>query len=346
MMSIIVNLDPHSTKEHTAMQALVYQAPWKMTLEDVPPPTAQAGEVVVGVKAVGICGSDVHGYTGSTGRRTAPMIMGHEFSGVVQAVGDGVASAKPGDEVIVTPIFPYSGVGQRRVLGVFSTPGAYAEQVVVHESMLLPKPANVSWRQAAMAEPLSVALHAISRSRIPLMGTVAVVGAGTIGLLAMMTARLAGAGRVIVTDMSPHRLEMAEELGADLVVNIKDQDPVQTILDYTNGIGVDCAIEAVGIAPAVQQAHKVTRNGGHITWIGNSDRMIDLDMQEVVTRELTVTGTYGFREEFPLAIQAIASGRINVDPMMERVATLAEGPQLIHDLAAGTSDLIKVILEP
>lgn len=328
------------------MQALVYRAPWQMTLEDVPAPVAGAGEVVIDVRAVGICGSDVHGYTGSTGRRTPPMIMGHEFSGVVQAVGEGVATAKTGDEVVVTPIFPYNGIGQRRVLGVFSTPGAYAEQVVVHESMLLPKPANITWRQAAMAEPLSVALHAISRSRIPLMGTVAVVGSGTIGLLAMLAARLAGAGRIIVTDLSPHRLEMAEELGADLVVNIKEQDPVQAILDYTGGIGVDCAIEAVGIAEAVQQTHKVTRNGGHITWIGNSARMIDLDMQEVVTRELTITGTYGFREEFPLAIQAIASGRINVEPMMERVATLAEGPQIIHDLAAGNSDLVKVILEP
>lgn len=328
------------------MKALVYQAPWKMTLEAVPAPLPQAGEVVIAVKAVGICGSDVHGYTGSTGRRTPPMIMGHEFGGVVVGVGEGVTKAKPGDAVVATPIFPFSGIGQRRVLGVFSTPGAYAEQVVVHESMLLPKPANVSWRQAAMCEPLSVALHAISRTPIPLMGTVAIVGAGAIGLLAMMAARLAGAGQVIVTDLSPHRLEMAEELGADLVVNIKKQDPIQAILDATDGVGVDVAIEAVGITAAVQQAHKVTRNGGHITWIGNSERMIELDMQEVVTRELTVTGTYGFQKEFPLALAAIASGRINIGPMIEHVAPLAEGPQIIDDLAAGRSDLVKVILEP
>lgn len=327
------------------MRALVYQAPWQMTLEEVPAPVAQAGEVVINVKAVGICGSDVHGYTGSTGRRTPPMIMGHEFSGVIAAVGPGVTTAKVGDEVVATPIFPFNGIGQRKVLGVFSTPGAYAEQVVVHESMLLPKPANVTWAQAAMCEPLSVALHAISRTPIPLMGTVAIVGAGTIGLLTMMAARLAGAGKIIITDSLPHRLEMAEELGADLAINITEKDPVQTVLDFTNGRGVDVGIEAVGIAPAVQQTHKLTRNGGHITWIGNSAKIIDLDMQEVVARELTVRGTYGFTSEFPLALDAIASGRINVNPLMERIVPLAEGPQYMHDLAAHKTDLVKIILE-
>jgi L-iditol 2-dehydrogenase len=327
------------------MKALVYQAPWKMTVEDAAAPIAGANQVVVSVRAVGICGSDVHGYTGSTGRRTPPMIMGHEFSGVVHAVGAGVSRAKPGDEVVVTPIFPFNGIGQRRVLGVFSTPGAYAEQVVVHESMLYPKPSNVSWRQASMAEPLAVALHAVTRTPIPLMGTVAIVGSGAIGLLTMLAARLAGAGKIIVTDRIPHRLEMAEELGADLAINIQEQDAVQSILDYTNGVGVDCAIEAVGLSASVQQAHQITRNGGHVTWIGNNERMIELDMQEVVARELTVSGTYGFSAEFAKAIDVIASGRLNIEPMIERVAPLHEGPQWIDDLAAGRTHPVKVILD-
>ncbi len=328
------------------MRALVYQGPWTMTLEDVPEPVAQAGEVVISVKAVGVCGSDIHGFTGSTGRRIPPMIMGHEFGGVITAVGEGVQTAKVGDEVVATPIFPFNGIGQRKVLGVFSTQGAYAERVVVHESMLLPKPAHISWQQAAMCEPLSVVLHAINRTPIPLMGTVAIVGAGSIGLLTMMAARLAGAGKIIMTDLSAHRLEMAEEMGADLTINVKDSDPVQTILDLTGGRGVDVTLEAVGLSATVQQAHKITRNGGHITWIGNNAKLIELDMQEVVARELTICGTYGFSTEFPLALQAIASGRINVEPLIERVATLAEGPQLIHDFAAGKSELAKVILEP
>ena len=327
------------------MQALVYEGPYQMTLQDVPAPTAGPGEVVIDVKAVGICGSDVHGYTGSTGRRTAPMIMGHEFSGIISSVGPGVTLAKVGDAVVPTPMFPFNNIGQRKVLGVFSTNGAYADQVVVHESMVLPKPDHVSWRQAAMCEPLSIAMHALSRTPVKPGDTVVVVGAGTIGMLAMLAARLKGAGRIIITDMSPHRLEMAEEMGADLTINIKEQDAVARVLEYTNGVGVECAIEAVGITPAVQQAHKMTRNGGHITWIGNSAKMIEVDMQEVVTRELSVAGTYGFQSEFPEALAAIASGKINVDAMIERIAPLAEGPQIMDDLARGRIDLLKVVLE-
>lgn len=327
------------------MQALVYEGPYQMALHDVPAPQAGPNEVVIDVKAVGVCGSDVHGYTGSTGRRTAPMIMGHEFSGVISATGEGVTQANVGDPVVATPMFPFNNIGQRKVLGVFSTDGAYADQVVVHESMLLPKPEHVTWRQAAMCEPLSIAMHALSRTPVKQGDTVVVVGAGTIGMLAMLAARLKGAGKVIITDMSTHRLEMAEEMGADLAINIKDQDPVQTVIDYTNGAGVDCAVEAVGITPAVQQAHQMTRNGGHITWIGNSAKMIEVDMQEVVTRELTVAGTYGFQEEFPLALEAIASGKINVDAMIEKVAPLSEGPQIIDDLARGKVDIVKAVLE-
>ncbi|MCB0085721.1 MAG: zinc-binding dehydrogenase, partial [Caldilineaceae bacterium] len=261
------------------MRALVYEGPYQMPLRNMPAPTPGPNEVLIEVKAVGICGSDVHGYTGSTGRRTAPMIMGHEFSGVISSVGAGVTLAKPGDAVVPTPMFPFNNIGQRKVLGVFSTNGAYADQVVVHESMVLPKPDHVTFQQAAMCEPLSIAMHALSRTPVKQGDTVVVVGAGTIGMLAMLAARLKGAGRVIMTDMSPHRLEMAEEMGADLTINIKEQDPVQTVIDYTNGVGVDCAVEAVGITPAVQQAHKMTSNGGHITWIGNSDKMIEVDMQ-------------------------------------------------------------------
>jgi threonine dehydrogenase-like Zn-dependent dehydrogenase len=117
------------------------------------------------------------------------------------------------------------------------------------------------------------------------------------------------------------------------------------LLALTGYSGYSVVAAAVGISAAVQQAHKVTRNGGHITWIGNSARMIELDMQEVVARELSIAGTYGFQSEFPLALDAIASGRINVEPMMEKIAPLAEGPALIDGLAAGKLDLVKAILE-
>ena len=327
------------------MRALVYHGPWQMTLEEVDEPRPGPGEVLVDVQAVGICGSDVHGYTGSTGRRAPGVVMGHEFSGVVVALGDGVSGVQSEDEVVVSPMFPFEGKGTRYVVGV-NRPGAYADYAIVHESMLIPKPTGLSFRHAAMAEPLSIAMHAAARTPVPLMGTVAVIGAGTIGLLTLQSARLKGAGKIIVTDMSEHRLALARELGADVTINIKEQDPVEVVMDMTGGWGVDCAIEAVGITPAVQQAHKLTRNGGDITWIGNSALMIEVNMQEVVTRELTVRGTYGFSDEFTKAIDALASGRVNVDPLIERIATLEEGPAIVDALAKGDLDLAKVILEP
>ena len=327
------------------MRALVYHGPWSMSLEETPDPQPGPGEILVDVKAVGICGSDVHGYTGSTGRRTPGMVMGHEFSGVISALGDGVSAVEEEDEVVVSPLFPFDGKGVRRVVGV-NVDGAYADRIVVHESMVVPKPPELSFRLAAMAEPLSVAMHAVSLTPIGLMENVAIVGAGTIGLLTAVAARLKGAGKIFITDMSEHRLDVARQIGVDMAINIKEQDPIEVIKAETDGWGVDCAIEAVGLTPAVQQAHSMTRNGGHVTWIGNSALMIEVNMQDVVTRELTVQGSYGFTTEFPVSIQALASGRIDVEPLIERIATLEEGPDYMDRLAKGELEMAKVIIEP
>ncbi len=327
------------------MKSLLYTAPWHMEVREAPLPEPVADEVLVSVKAVGICGSDVHGYTGSTGRRTPPMIMGHEFSGTVAALGRHVKGVEEEDEVIVSPLFPYDGIGQRQVLGV-NTQGAYADVVRVHKSMLYPKPEGMTWHQAAMCEPLSIAMHALSRTPLELMDTVVVIGAGTIGLLAMLCARLGGAGTIVVTDMSEHRLEVARRVGADVTVNVKEEDPVARVMDMTQQMGADVAIEAVGLSKSVQQAHAMVKVGGHVTWIGNSDLMINVNMQEVVTREITIAGTYGFSDEFERVIQSIGSGLIDVAPLIEQVSPLAEGPAIIQGLANGELDLIKVILEP
>lgn len=327
------------------MKTLLYRAPWEMEVSEAPLPELAPEDVLVSVKAVGICGSDVHGFTGSTGRRTPPMIMGHEFSGTVASTGSAVGGIEDEDEVIVSPLFPYDGIGQREVLGV-NTQGAYAEMVKVHKSMLYPKPEGMSWHQAAMCEPLSIAMHALSRTPMELMDTVVVVGAGTIGLLVMLCARMAGAGTIVVTDMSEHRLATARRAGADVTINVRDEDPTEKVLELTDQIGADVAVEAVGLSKSVQQAHSMVKVGGHVTWIGNSDLMIDVNMQEVVTKEITIAGTYGFADEFERVIQSIASDLIDVDLLIEQVSPLTAGPDIIEKLARGDLDLIKVILEP
>ena len=339
------------------MRALVYEAPWRMPLREAASPEPGPGEVVVRVAAVGICGSDVHGFTGATGRRIAPVVMGHEFSGTVAAVGAGVTGHAEGDRVVVQPLLTCGTCANcraglpnicrnRRGLGMMDMDGAYAEAVCVPQQLLYPLPEGLSWEQGAMVEPLAVALRAANLTPIQLGDTVVVIGAGPIGLLAMLTARLKGAGAVIVTDLSPHRRAMARRLGADLALNPQEDDVAALVRERTGGLGAHATIEAVGIGPTVAQSLALARTGGHVTWIGNSAPKVELNMQEVVTRELTIRGTYGFAEEFPRAIAALAAGRIDVTPLIERVAPLEEGPALIHDLAEGSLDAVKVILRP
>ena len=338
------------------MRALVYENPYEMPLREIEPPVAGPDDVIVTVQAAGVCGSDVHGFTGRTGRRMPGIVMGHEFTGVVSDTGRNVAEYAPGDRVVVQPLTTCGTcemcrAGQpnvcvsRTMIGMH-THGAYAEAVRVPVRQLYRLPDNVSWETGAMVEPLAVALHAVNRTPFNLMDTVVIVGAGTIGLLTLLAARIKGAGRVIVTDLSPHRLELAQSLGADVVVNIAQQDALAAVNEVTNGKGADAAIEAVGMSATVQQALAVIRIGGHITWIGNSAPEVTLNMQQVVTREITIHGTYGFNQEFGLAIEALRLGRIDVSPLIERVAPLEHGPELVHDLAKGRLDAAKVILKP
>ena len=336
------------------MKALMYRGPWKMPVEELDEPTPTAGKVVVDVQAVGICGSDVHGFTGSSGRRTPGIVMGHEFAGTISELGPEVEGYAVGDGVVVMPLYTVAAGGDpyplnlsphRRLTGM-NEHGAYAQRVAVRAAQLFPKPAGLSWQRAALCEPMAVTLHAARITPINPMQKVAVIGAGPIGLLTMLAARLKGAGTVIVVDRSVHRLELAEELGADAVINVDGTDADAAIREMTGG-GVDVAFEAVGISSTARLSVEVTRNGGNITWIGNNARMIEVDMQSIVTREMSVRGSYGFDEtDFAAAIEALSSGRLNVDPLVEEIAPLEDGPEIFRSLAAGENDLVKIILKP
>lgn len=339
------------------MKALVYEGPWQMPVREIPAPEPGPGEVIVSVKATGICGSDVHGFTGATGRRIPPMVMGHEFSGVISALGPGVTGHRVGDRVVVQPIITcgrcvncLAGLPNiclnRRGLGMMTTNGSNAEAVAVPQQLLYDLPAEVPWEQAALVEPLSVAMHAANMSPIRLMDTVVILGAGTIGLLTLLACRLKGAGAVIVSDLSPHRLEVARRLGADAAVNPAQEDLAAVVRQYAGEAGAAVVIEAVGITATARQSLELVRPGGHVTWIGNAAPTIEIGMQQVVTREITVRGVYAFNVEFGRAIEALRSRRVDVTPIIEQVAPLEAGPQIFHDLAKGTLDAVKVVLQP
>jgi L-iditol 2-dehydrogenase len=338
------------------VKALVYEGPWQMPVHERPTPEPGPGEVVVAVRAAGICGSDVHGYVGATGRRRPGIVMGHEAAGEITAVGPDVEDRHVGDRVALRSILP-CGVcdecragrtnvcANRKGLGMHLD-GAYADAVLVPAALAMPIADNVSYEQAAVIEPLGVALHAVGLTPFGPDDDVAIIGAGAIGLLALLAVRDRGAGRIVMTDRSRHRLALAHRLGADVTIEARKGDPSEAIREATDGDGAAAVIEAVGIGPTVEQSIRGARLGGHVTWVGNSAPTVELPMQEVVTRELTIRGAYGSSVEFDEAADLIAIGRIDVRPLIEQVAPLEDGPSIFRALGEGRLDAAKVILQP
>ena len=340
------------------MKALMFRAIGELSYEEVPDPKIERpDEVLVRIRAVGICGSDVHGYLGHTGRRIPPMIMGHEASGDVVAVGSAVTKFRPGDRVA---LFPMQVCGecfnchagspniclQRQLLGAGTTmKGALAEYIAWPEKSIFPIPDGLSYENAALAEPTAVSAHGVNRGQIEPGNSALIVGVGTIGLLALACARAKSPGRVFVSDVSEDRLAVARQWGADAALNPKREDVVQIVKEQTGGAGVDRAFEAVGNSAAALQSIRATRSGGLVVWIGNAQKMIEIDMQEIVTRELTVRGTYAFTDrDFVEAIGLLADGKVPVGKLIGLRGTLAEGPAIFAELSRNLNILKAVLL--
>jgi L-iditol 2-dehydrogenase len=336
------------------MRALVFRGPGSMPLEDRPDPVPERGEVVVAIEASGICGSDVHGFRGATGRRTVGVVMGHEAAGTVVATGPETTGRRVGDRVALRSILGCGACDRcrsgrsniclvRRGLGMHLD-GAYAELVVVPSSLAVAIPDELAAETAALAEPLAVALHAVAITPIRPTDVVAIVGAGPIGLLALLAVRRHGAGTILVTDRDAHRLEVARSLGADLAIDVGREDAVAVVGGLTGARGADVVFEAVGVAASIAQSVALASPGGHVTWVGNSAPEATLPIQDIVTRELTIRGSYGFVDEFEGAIALLAAGEIDVGPLIERRAPLEDGEELFRELAAGRLAAVKVVL--
>ena len=331
------------------MQALNLSDFNRLELQTLPVPVpTDPHDVVVRIRAAGVCGSDLHGYTGRTGRRKPPIVMGHEAAGEVVAVGGAVQRVRPGDRVAIQPLVyrPDPATGRTtRYLIVMNLPVAYAEYTLVPECNLYPIPDTLPFAQAALTEPVAVAVRAVSTAQVQPYDSVLVIGAGTIGLLTLQILRLAGAGSVVVSDVSDVRLDAARAMGAVATINPETQDFSAFANEFTGGAGFDVTIEAVGISPTVGQSISAVRDGGTIVWIGNSQRMVEIDMQAIVTRELRLFGTYGMSErDFRRALHMLADGRIATERLVTRHATLAEGPALFDELLSDPA-VIKCVIE-
>lgn len=352
------------------MKALVHTAPYTFDFADVDRPSLGPDEALVRVRAVGICGSDVHGMTGTTGRRIPPIVMGHEASGEIVEIGaPGLLYTTPGnsgpvsvgdrvtfDSTVYCNSCDYCLSGRpnlcrnRQVLGVscdeYRRDGALAEYVVVPSHILYRIPDTLDYHRAAMIEPVSIAFHAVERHRSVFNETVHVVGCGIIGLLTIMAARLAGCGRVIATDLKPGRLALAEQLGADSTVHAGERDIADRVLELTHGDGADVCFEAVGVEPTVVAALETVRKGGPVVLIGNVTPEVTVPLQRIVTGELSVLGSCASAGEYAACVDMVASGRMNVKPLISEVAPLSEGADWFRRLHEGGDDLFKVILEP
>jgi L-iditol 2-dehydrogenase len=342
------------------MKALLLSQYRHLEVTDLAAPTAGHGEVLIRVAACGICGSDIHGYDGSSGRRIPPIVMGHEAAGTVAATGAGVTNVRVGNRVTFdSTIFcgecnfcrrgEINLCDRRQVLGVscsdYRRHGAFAEYVVVPSHIVYGLPSSMSFAEAAMLEAVAVALHAVTLTDVVRGSTALVVGAGMIGLLTMQALRVAGCSRIFVSDIDESRLTLAKQLGASAILRADREDVLGRVLEHSDG-GVDLAVEAVGRNETVRLAIDSVRKGGRVTLLGNISAEVTLPLQKVVTRQIRLQGSCASAGEYPKAIELVAGGAIDVKALITAVAPLDEGPGWFERLYAREPNLMKIVLTP
>ena len=343
------------------MKALVLKEYCKFTYEDVPDPVISHIEVLVRVKACAVCGSDVHGMDGSTGRRIPPIIMGHEASGVIEDVGADVKGFFKGDRVTFDSTI-YCGecyycrygktnlCDKRRVLGVscgeYRQNGALAEYIALPQHILHRLPDIVSFEHAAMVEPLSIAMHAVNNTGIAVNDSAVVVGAGMIGNFIIQLLRLSGCRKVIAVDIDRDKLELAGKGGAHAGLKAEILNFREEILKLTKNRGADIAFEVVGITSALKTAVDSLKKGGLLTLVGNLSPLVEFPLQTIVTKEIKVNGSCTSAGEYEACLDMIADRSVNVDLLISKVAPLAEGALWFNHLYDKKAGLMKVILIP
>jgi len=339
------------------MKALLYHGPFNITVDhSIPQPQPQSHEALVKVAAVGICGSDIHGYAGKTGRRVPGMIMGHEISGIIESCGPAVRTLKPGQKVVVQPIL-YCGqckicrTGRtsicpyKKMIGVDKDQGGgFAEYLVAPEENLIPVPDSVDIALACLAEPFAVAAGVVRAAQIAPEDSVVIVGSGMIGLAILILALEKRPAPIIIIDKNREKLAFAAQLGAT-TINFLDEDPVAKILSLTQNLGADISIEAVGAAPSVKTAMSVLRNGGRAVWVGNSQKIIELDMQDVVVKAKIIQGVYCYtKQDFQTALNLIAQKPDLIRHFLQKQVSPEQACDLFCKLAKEELELLRAVV--
>ena len=335
------------------MKAVVCKTKNQLAVEEVAKPAAMAGQVLLRVRACGICGSDLHALEygfpeqGGVGQRYALSsvgnVMGHEFCGEVAEVGTGVEGFKPGDRVTSLPFLNcgecaacrggrFMECRQFTVIGSAQTPGAYAEYVRCSAANLIKLPAEISYRQGALIEPLSVALGGVKRARLRPDTACLVMGAGPIGLGVLLWLKTKGVAAVVVSEPSASRAGLARQIGPTEVVNPREQNPAEVITQLA-GAPPAVVFECVGAKGTLSQAANLVAHGGQVVVIGYCMVPDQIDPYECVNKGLTMDFSAGYtRADFETTIAALASGAIKPEPMITDVVSLQEVPAMFDRL--------------
>jgi threonine dehydrogenase-like Zn-dependent dehydrogenase len=338
------------------MKAAVWYGGKDIRIEDVAIPTVDPEEVLIKVKAVGICGSELHAYEGLSKRRTPPLVMGHEFAGIIEQVGERSTGLGLRDRVVVDPAVP-CGVcelclsGQtnicraRRHVGI-DFPGAFAQYVKVPSRACHKISDSISFEEAALAEPLSVGTHAASSTNVRDGDVVLILGSGVIGLSCLIAAR-ERAGTILVSDLIDLRLNFAKLFGADVVIDASAVDPVSEVQRATSGKGADTVIEAVGLEKTVGQAISSVKDGGRVILVGMLDQTARVNILDITLKEIQIKGSYGrTSEDFRKGLTLLEKDPSTIRRLITHTFPLDSVSQAFETMSRKKESTMKIVLVP
>lgn len=338
------------------MKAALLTTPYQIDLQEVEEPQLGSGDVLIKVRCVGVCGSDVHTYKGTHPFRKPPVILGHEMAGEVVEVGKDVTLFKKGDRVSAEPQTYchhcsncyqgyYNLCNSKRILGTTPWPGAFAEYVAIPEDKVYFLPDGLSFEEGALVEPLTVGIHAAQMAGIRIGDSVLIMGSGTIGLATLVAVKEAGATRIIATDVEDFNLARARELGAWATVNVRRESLEEKVKEWTKGEGVDATVIAVHVPSLIDESLGLVRKRGRVVLVAIFEEEATIDPFKIVFSEVEVVGSWTYTgREFQAAIDLMGQKRIKVGSFITHRWPIERVREALDLVDKRTEDVIKVVL--
>lgn len=336
------------------MKSAIWYGGKDIRIEEKPLPKIKDDEVLVKVKAVSICGSDLHAYMGISKRRVPPLVMGHEFSGEIVKLGSSVKGLTEGRRIVIEPVLSCGkcilckcgreNICENMTLVGLHLNGAFSEYVSIPANKCHNLSDSLSFEEASLVEPLAVAVHAVNITSLEKGEDICIIGSGAVGLMAIQVVKNKDAGKIYAVDTLDYRLELAKKLGAIKTINAKKEDPLKKVLACS---GLDTVFEAVGHEKTVQQALAMVRKGGKVTIIGMLEATMEIGMLDVTVKEIEIRGSYGYTSnDFKQALKLIVDGKVKVKPLITHVLPLKDIVEGFEILSTVSENVIKVVLKP